>query len=63
MLEKDLFGKLYSSFNNKDIDNDLIIEEVKKVNSKLNIDTIKRRASTVKAWLEWIYMNQKNLDH
>ncbi len=59
LLEKDLFNKLYSSFNNKEIDNDLIIKEVKKVNSRLNIDTIRRRASTVKAWLEWIYTNQK----
>ena len=59
LLEKDLFNKLYSSFNNKEIDNDLIIKEVKKVNSRLNIDTIRRRASTVKAWLEWIYINKK----
>ena len=48
------------AFNNKEIDNDLIIKEVKKVNTRLNIDTIRRRASTVKAWLEWIYTNQKN---
>lgn len=58
LLEKELFSKLYYDFENKEIDNELIIEEVKKINSRLNIDTIKRRASTVKAWLEWIFLNQ-----
>ena len=58
LLEKDLFKMLYEEFKNKELDNNLIIEEVKKLNSKLNIDTIKRRASTVKAWLEWIYLNE-----
>lgn len=58
LLEKELFSKLYYYFENKEIDNELIIEEVKKINSRLNIDTIKRRASTVKAWLEWIFLNQ-----
>lgn len=60
LLEKELFSKLYYDFENKEIDNELIIEEVKKINSRLNIDTIKRRASTVKAWLEWIFLNQLN---
>lgn len=58
LLEKDLFKKLYEEFKNKELCNDLIIDEVKKINSKLNMDTIKRRASTVKAWIEWIYLNE-----
>lgn len=58
LLEKDLFKKLYEEFKNKELCNDLIIDEVKKINSKLNMDTIKRRASTIKAWIEWIYLNE-----
>ncbi len=58
LLEKDLFKKLYEEFKNKELCNDLIIDEVKKTNSKLNMDTIKRRASTIKAWIEWIYLNE-----
>ena len=58
LLEKDLIKKLYEEFKNKELCNDLIIDEVKKTNSKLNMDTIKRRASTIKAWIEWIYLNE-----
>lgn len=60
LLEKDLFERLYYDFYNKEINSEAIINEVKKMNARLNTDTIKRRASTVKAWLEWIYMNQVN---
>jgi len=58
LLEKELFNKLYKYFLDKPIDTEILIEEVKRLNSKLNSDTIKRRASTVKAWLEWLYNNQ-----
>lgn len=56
IMEKDLFNELYTLFELKTIDDTIIKKKLKKAHAKLDDDTINRRASTVKAWLKWMYL-------
>lgn len=61
LLKKDLFISLMNKYPFDSNEQEFIIEEIKKYYPKLTDDTIKRRASTIKSWIEWIYNNSQNI--
>ena len=61
LLNKDLFISLMNKYPFDSNEQEFIIEEIKKYYPKLTDDTIKRRASTIKSWIEWIYNNSQNI--
>lgn len=56
LLDDSLFGNAYKEFKGKEKVNVTIVsEQLKKENPKLSDSTIKRRASTIRSWVEWMY--------
>lgn len=56
LLGDKIFSTVYEEFKyNKNVKIDFIVDCLKKENNKLSNETIKRRSSTIKNWIEWMY--------
>lgn len=57
LYDNKLFRTTYDKFKySHKIDAKLIAQEIKKDNGKLSESTINRRSSTIRAWVEWMYI-------
>ena len=56
LLEDKLFGKAYHDFKvTGEVNIDKVTSDLKKENQKLSESTLRRRASTIRSWVEWMY--------
>lgn len=56
LLEDKLFGKAYHDFKvTGQVNIDKVASDLKKENKRLSESTLKRRASTIRSWVEWMY--------
>lgn len=56
LLEDKLFGKAYHDFKaTGKVNIDKVTSDLKKENKRLSESTLKRRASTIRSWVEWMY--------
>lgn len=56
LLEDKLFGKAYHDFKaTGKVNIDKVTSDLKKENQRLSESTLRRRASTIRAWVEWMY--------
>lgn len=56
LLEDKLFGKAYHDFKaTGEVNIDKVTSDLKKENQKLSESTLRRRASTISSWVEWMY--------
>lgn len=56
LLEDKLFGKAYHDFKvTGKVNIDKVTSDLKKENQKLSESTLRRRASTISSWVEWMY--------
>lgn len=56
LLEDKLFGKAYHDFKaTGEVNIDKVTSDLKKENQKLSKSTLRRRASTIRSWVEWMY--------
>ena len=56
LLEDKLFGKAYHDFKvTGQVNIDKVTSDLKKENQKLSESTLRRRASTIRSWVEWMY--------
>ncbi len=56
LLEDKLFGKAYHDFKvTGKVNIDKVTSDLKKENQKLSESTLRRRASTIRSWVEWMY--------
>ena len=56
LLEDKLFGKAYHDFKaTRKVNIDKVTSDLKKENKRLSESTLKRRASTIRSWVEWMY--------
>jgi len=56
LLEDKLFGKAYHDFKvTGKVNIDKVASDLKKENQRLSESTLKRRASTIRSWVEWMY--------
>lgn len=56
LLEDKLFGKAYHDFKaTGEVNIDKVTSDLKKENKRLSESTLKRRASTIRSWVEWMY--------
>lgn len=56
LLEDKLFGKAYHDFKvTGKVNIDKVTSDLKKENQRLSESTLKRRASTIRSWVEWMY--------
>lgn len=56
LLEDKLFGKAYHDFKvTEEVNIDKVASDLKKENKRLSESTLKRRASTISSWVEWMY--------
>ena len=66
LLEDKLFGKAYHDFKaTGQVNIDKVTSDLKKENQRLSESTLRRRASTIRSWVEWMYgidkANEMNL--
>jgi len=60
LLEDKVFGKAYRDFKvTGKVDKDKVASDLKKGNQRLSESTLKRRASTIQSWVEWMYKIDK----
>lgn len=60
LLEDKLFGKAYHDFKaTREVSIDKVTSDLKKENRRLSESTLKRRASTIRSWVEWMYRIDK----
>lgn len=56
LLKDKLFGKAYHDFKvTGQVNIDKVTSDLKKENKRLSESTLKRRASTIRSWVEWMY--------
>lgn len=56
LLEDKLFGKAYHDFKvTGKVNMDKVTSDLKKENQRLSESTLRRRASTIRSWVEWMY--------
>lgn len=56
LLEDKLFGKAYHDFKvTGKVNIDKVTSDLKKENQMLSESTLRRRASTIRSWVEWMY--------
>lgn len=56
LLEDKLFGKAYHDFKaTGQVNIDKVTSDLKKENQRLSESTLRRRASTIRSWVEWMY--------
>lgn len=56
LLEDKLFGKAYHDFKvTGKVNIDKVASDLKKENKRLSESTLRRRASTISSWVEWMY--------
>ena len=56
LLEDKLFGKAYHDFKvTGKVNIDKVTSDLKKENQRLSESTLRRRASTIRSWVEWMY--------
>lgn len=56
LLEDKLFGKAYHDFKvTGKVNIDKVTSDLKKENKRLSESTLRRRASTISSWVEWMY--------
>ena len=56
LLEDKLFGKAYHDFKvTGKVNIDKVTSDLKKESQRLSESTLRRRASTIRAWVEWMY--------
>lgn len=56
LLNDDMFGNAYKQFkDSKKVNVEVIKNEIRKNKTNLADSTVNRRASTIKAWVEWMY--------
>lgn len=56
LLKDKLFGKAYHDFKaTGEVNIDKVTSDLKKENKRLSESTLKRRASTIRSWVEWMY--------
>lgn len=56
LLKDKLFGKAYHDFKvTGQVNIDKVTSDLKKENQRLSESTLKRRASTIRSWVEWMY--------
>lgn len=56
LLEDKLFGKAYHDFKaTGKVNIDKVTSDLKKENKRLSESTLRRRASTIRSWVEWMY--------
>ena len=56
LLEDKLFGKAYHDFKvTGEVNIDKVTSDLKKENKRLSESTLRRRASTISSWVEWMY--------
>lgn len=56
LLEDKLFGKAYHDFKaTGEVNIDKVTSDLKKENQRLSESTLRRRASTIRSWVEWMY--------
>ena len=56
LLEDKLFGKAYHDFKvTGQVNIDKVASDLKKENKRLSESTLRRRASTISSWVEWMY--------
>lgn len=56
LLEDKLFGKAYHDFKaTGEVNIDKVTSDLKKENKRLSESTLRRRASTIRSWVEWMY--------
>lgn len=56
LLEDKLFGKAYHDFKvTGQVNIDKVASDLKKENQRLSESTLRRRASTIRSWVEWMY--------
>lgn len=56
LLEDKLFGKAYHDFKvTGKVNIDKVTSDLKKENQRLSESTLRRRASTISSWVEWMY--------
>ena len=56
LLEDKLFGKAYHDFKvTGEVNIDKVTSDLKKGNKRLSESTLRRRASTISSWVEWMY--------
>ena len=56
LLEDKLFGKAYHDFKaTGKVNIDKVTSDLKKESKRLSESTLRRRASTIRAWVEWMY--------
>ena len=66
LLEDKLFGKAYHDFKvTGQVNIDKVTSDLRKESQRLYESTLRRRASTIRAWVEWMYgidkINEMNL--
>lgn len=60
LLEDKLFGKAYHDFKvTEKVSIDKVTSDLKKENQRLSESTLRRRASTICSWVEWMYRIDK----
>ena len=60
LLEDKLFGKAYHDFKaTGKVNIDKVTSDLKKESKRLSESTLRRRASTIRAWVEWMYGIEK----
>lgn len=56
LLKDKLFGKAYHDFKvTGQVNIDKVTSDLKKENKRLSESTLRRRASTIRSWVEWMY--------
>lgn len=56
LLNDKVFGKAYKDFKtSQNVDINKVADDLKRENQKLSDSTLKRRASTIRSWVEWMY--------
>lgn len=56
LLNDKIFGKVYQEFKAVgNVDVDKVTSELKSENQGLSVSTLRRRASTIRSWVEWMY--------
>lgn len=56
LLEDKLFGKAYHAFKaTGQVNIDKVASDLKKESQRLSESTLRRRASTIRSWVEWMY--------
>lgn len=62
LLEDKLFGKAYRDFKvTGKVNIDKVTSELKKESQRLSESTLRRRASTIRSWVEWMYGIDKQM--